>query len=133
VEDVLPVPDAYVPVLKFTFGGISFDMLYASLAVDVIREDLDLKDNAVLRGCDERTARSLNGCRVTDTVLEVSGGKRKQLSFLHMALIFSATSVLFLSFWVLFLIMFCLLLFQYLFFVNSSWRTRPRFTWPSSS
>lgn len=72
VTEILPVPDAYVPILSFTFSGICFDMLYASLAMDNIPDNLDLKDNIVLRECDDRTVRSLNGCRVTDTVLEVS-------------------------------------------------------------
>jgi poly(A) polymerase len=71
VTEVLPVPDSYVPLLKFTLSGISFDLLYAGLALDEIKDDLLLTDNNILRGIDESTARSLNGCRVTDTLLDL--------------------------------------------------------------
>eukprot|EP00967_Tisochrysis_lutea_P159397 scaffold330261_cov54-Tisochrysis_lutea.AAC.1 len=47
------------------------DVLYASLAQFLIPENLDLSHNSVLRGCDEQSVRSLNGCRVTDTILRM--------------------------------------------------------------
>lgn len=34
------------------------DVLYASLPMFYIREDLDLRHNSVLRGCDEQTVRT---------------------------------------------------------------------------
>lgn len=51
------------------FKGVEMDVLYASLAQFLIPETLDLSHNSVLRGCDEQSVRSLNGCRVTDTIL----------------------------------------------------------------
>lgn len=38
VSELQPVPDAHVPVMKFKFDGISIDLLYASIALQVIPE-----------------------------------------------------------------------------------------------
>jgi poly(A) polymerase len=65
------VVDAYVPVLKFEFDEIEIDLLYASVAMDIIPEDLDLFDNNILKNLDQKTTRSLNGVRVTDMILSL--------------------------------------------------------------
>lgn len=36
VQELHPVPEAYVPVLKFKFDGVSIDLLYAKLDLWVI-------------------------------------------------------------------------------------------------
>ena len=66
-----PVPDAYVPIIKLEFSGISIDLIFARLALPSVPTTLSLKDTSVLRGLEERDLRSLNGPRVTDEILEL--------------------------------------------------------------
>ncbi|KAL5052440.1 hypothetical protein RYX36_033122 [Vicia faba] len=71
VTELHPVPGAYVPVMGFKFNGVSMDLLYASLYLWVIPEDLDLSQESILQYADEQSVRSLNGCRVTDQILNL--------------------------------------------------------------
>ncbi|KAL0920995.1 hypothetical protein M5K25_008018 [Dendrobium thyrsiflorum] len=69
VSELQPIPNAHVPVMKFKFNGISVDLLYASISVLVVPEDLNISNGSVLYNVDEPTVRSLNGCRVADQIL----------------------------------------------------------------
>ncbi|KAL1953534.1 hypothetical protein VTO42DRAFT_2632 [Malbranchea cinnamomea] len=70
IEKLTPVPDAFVPLIKLEFSGISIDLIYARLAIPSVPLNLDLKDKELLRGLDEREIRCVNGTRVTDEILE---------------------------------------------------------------
>uniref|UniRef100_H0WDG0 polynucleotide adenylyltransferase n=1 Tax=Cavia porcellus TaxID=10141 RepID=H0WDG0_CAVPO len=56
VKDLRAVEEAFVPVIKLCF---------------TIPEDLDLRDDSLLKNLDIRCIRSLNGCRVTDEILHL--------------------------------------------------------------
>lgn len=57
--------------MKMKFDGIEIDMLFARLQLKEIPEDMDLKDDLLLKNLDEKCVRSLNGCRVTDEILRL--------------------------------------------------------------
>ncbi|XP_017311793.1 poly(A) polymerase alpha [Ictalurus punctatus] len=71
VKDLRAVEEAFVPVIKLCFDGIEIDILFARLALQTIPENLDLRDDNLLRNLDIRCIRSLNGCRVTDEILHL--------------------------------------------------------------
>lgn len=69
LEEIALVLDAYVPIIKMEFGGISIDLICARLDIPRIPKDLKLDDKNLLRNIDEKDLRSLNGTRVTDEIL----------------------------------------------------------------
>uniref|UniRef100_A0A8C8HAJ5 Poly(A) polymerase n=1 Tax=Oncorhynchus tshawytscha TaxID=74940 RepID=A0A8C8HAJ5_ONCTS len=71
VKDLRAVEEAFVPVIKLSFDSIEIDILFARLALQTIPENLDLRDDGLLKNLDIRCIRSLNGCRVTDEILHL--------------------------------------------------------------
>eukprot|EP00930_Biecheleria_cincta_P083644 TRINITY_DN73178_c0_g1_i1.p1 TRINITY_DN73178_c0_g1~~TRINITY_DN73178_c0_g1_i1.p1 ORF type:complete len:640 (+),score=86.99 TRINITY_DN73178_c0_g1_i1:29-1948(+) len=70
VSDLTPVPDAYTPIIKLKLSGIEIDLLFARLSLTQIPEDMQsLNDDNLLKNLDDKTVRSLNGCRVADHIL----------------------------------------------------------------
>ncbi|KAL8446986.1 hypothetical protein Emed_004670 [Eimeria media] len=76
IDKITPVPDAYTPVLKFSFSGVEIDLLFARLALRCIPSSwVGLEPDSVLKHTDEKTARSLNGNRVADMILKLVPNK----------------------------------------------------------
>lgn len=58
-----------MPVIKMKFEDIDIDLLFARVGYSEVGNDLDLLDDNILKNCDADSIRSLNGCRVTDSIL----------------------------------------------------------------
>ncbi|XP_050526545.1 poly(A) polymerase type 3-like isoform X2 [Daktulosphaira vitifoliae] len=75
VSNVRAVEEAFVPVIKMLVKGIEIDMLFARLAFREVPENIDLQRDELLRNLDPKCVRSLNGCRVTDSILRLVPNK----------------------------------------------------------
>ncbi|CDO95956.1 unnamed protein product [Kluyveromyces dobzhanskii CBS 2104] len=75
LEEIATVPDAFVPIIKIKFSGISIDLIFAKLDLPQVPLSLTLSDKNLLRNVDEKDLRSLNGTRVTDEILELVPNK----------------------------------------------------------
>eukprot|EP00036_Acanthoecidae_sp_10tr_P005016 CAMPEP_0182934084 /NCGR_PEP_ID=MMETSP0105_2-20130417/35428_1 /TAXON_ID=81532 ORGANISM="Acanthoeca-like sp., Strain 10tr" /NCGR_SAMPLE_ID=MMETSP0105_2 /ASSEMBLY_ACC=CAM_ASM_000205 /LENGTH=605 /DNA_ID=CAMNT_0025072895 /DNA_START=5 /DNA_END=1822 /DNA_ORIENTATION=- len=75
VEDLTLVPEAYVPAIKLEFMGIEMDLLFAQLTQTSVSEDIELMNIDLLRNLDDKSVRSVNGCRVTDSLLSLVPNK----------------------------------------------------------
>lgn len=53
------------------FEGVEIDLLYAQLATNVVPQKIDLSDDALVAQLDDKSVLSLNGVRVTDSVLSL--------------------------------------------------------------
>lgn len=71
LEEITAVPDAFVPIIKIEFDGISIDLICATLNVSQVPQTMTLDDKNLLKNIDERDMRSLNGTRVTDEILQL--------------------------------------------------------------
>lgn len=74
VTDLTVVEDAFVPIIKFEYWGISIDLIFSRIAT--LKQfpphgELKLTNNEYLRGLDDRELRSLNGTRVTEEILNL--------------------------------------------------------------
>jgi poly(A) polymerase len=68
--EVSPVPDAFVPIIKFELQSISIDLIFARVpSVNSVPRDMTLENKELLKGCDEPNLRGLNGVRLTDELL----------------------------------------------------------------
>ncbi|ORY13352.1 Poly(A) polymeras-like protein [Clohesyomyces aquaticus] len=71
ITEFVPVREAYVPIIKMVYCGVSIDLIFVSLqACSSVPRDLSLTDKNLLRGLDDTGMRSVNGTRVTAELLE---------------------------------------------------------------
>ncbi|KRX74050.1 Poly(A) polymerase gamma [Trichinella sp. T6] len=75
VSECRPIEEAFVSVIKLKFDGIELDMVFARLALKEVPENQKLDDDELLRNLDVKCIRSLNGCRVTDEILNLVPNK----------------------------------------------------------
>ncbi|CAK7565341.1 MAG: polynucleotide adenylyltransferase [Sporothrix epigloea] len=73
ITDLTSVEDAFVPIIKFEYSGISIDLIFSRVLLTQLPADerWGLKDSNLLRGLDEPELRSVNGTRVTDEILSL--------------------------------------------------------------
>ncbi|KAI3337628.1 Poly(A) polymerase [Xylariaceae sp. AK1471] len=74
ITDLTVVEEAFVPIIKFEYWGISIDLIFSRIATLTQfppRYQLQLTNNEHLRGLDDRELRSLNGTRVTKEILNL--------------------------------------------------------------
>ena len=68
---MMPVRDAYTPVLKFRMNTTDVDLLFAPLDLEKLPEPLDIMDDSLMNGLDDVSVRSLNGARVAEYLLDL--------------------------------------------------------------
>ncbi|KAF7561886.1 hypothetical protein G7046_g2261 [Stylonectria norvegica] len=72
ITGLTTVTDAFVPIIKFEYSGISIDLIFSRIIQKQISADFNsLQDSGLLRGLDEAELRSLNGTRVTDEIISL--------------------------------------------------------------
>lgn len=71
VTNVLPVANAYVPVIAMKFDGVDIDLTCAPLQMSTIPPKLDILDDKILRNVEASTQRAVNGVRVTAAILKL--------------------------------------------------------------
>ena len=70
ITQILPIPEAKVPIIKIVYKNIPIDILVASVSFKSIDENFNLEDDNVLKNCCEKCILSLNGCRVTNSIFK---------------------------------------------------------------
>lgn len=74
ITGLTAVEEAFVPIIKFEYWGISIDLIFSRIATLTQfppHKQLQLTSNEYLRGLDDRELRSLNGTRVTSEILNL--------------------------------------------------------------
>ena len=70
ITQILPIPEAKVPIIKIVYKGIPIDILVACVSFKSIDDNFNLDDDNILKNCCEKCILSLNGCRVTNAIFK---------------------------------------------------------------
>jgi poly(A) polymerase len=76
VTQVNPILEAYTPIITFEYFGVAVDLSFCKLALNSLRDLTSLQDDNLLINVEERAARSLNGPRVNDGILNLVPNKQ---------------------------------------------------------
>jgi poly(A) polymerase len=69
---LVPVHDAFVPIIKMQLNEIEIDLIFAAIeTLHTIPKNLSLNDNKLLEGMDQASIRAITGPRVTDEILSL--------------------------------------------------------------
>ena len=71
VSLLLPIPEAYTPVVKFHIDDQAVDLLMVTLNQRTVPKDLDILDVSCLQGLDVQGVRCMNGPRVAESILRL--------------------------------------------------------------
>ncbi|VVC25693.1 Poly(A) polymerase,Poly(A) polymerase, RNA-binding domain,Nucleotidyltransferase, class I, C-terminal- [Cinara cedri] len=71
IRYVRAIETAFVPVIKMVILGIEIDMLFASLDLKEVDKNINLERDDLLRNLNAKCVRSLNGCRVANSILRL--------------------------------------------------------------
>ena len=68
VDRLLPIPDTKVPIIEMQYHGVSIDLGFASVPLNSVPADINILDDAILAGVDERSMVALNGPRANEII-----------------------------------------------------------------
>lgn len=71
VTDLSKVEEAYVPIIKLKYHNIPIDLPFARLNLSVVKDNISLLNDSILKSMDEKSVISLNASRVTDAMLNL--------------------------------------------------------------
>jgi poly(A) polymerase len=70
ISELVPVQEAFVPIIKMEYRGVSLDILFTSMPkMSSIPRDMQTIDKSALKDMEETTVRSVNGTRVVKELL----------------------------------------------------------------
>ncbi|KAM7368172.1 hypothetical protein PAMP_014418 [Pampus punctatissimus] len=68
------IEEAFVPVIKLSYDGVEIDLVFARVALKSIPENLNFRDNNLVKGINKHCVRSLNGRNIYSNTLGFLGG-----------------------------------------------------------